>query len=93
MAIPFLLKELAEERIVLLDKAKLSKISFLLGGLVRLIDKGGHTLGIVLSEEKLEEIKEEFEATSPDFLASLEASRHSGHPVSSAEVKRKAGIK
>lgn len=87
-----LLKGLSEEKIMLLEPSKVAKLSFLLKGIVRLIDKKGNTLGIVLDKDTIDEIEEDIEASSPEFLASLEASRKSGR-VSGAEVRKKAGVK
>lgn len=89
--IPSLLKGLAEEKVVLLDPSQASKLPFPLEGIVRLVDKQGNTLGFVLDKETLDELEEELESTSPEFLASLEESRKSGR-VSGEEVKRKAGL-
>lgn len=87
-----LLKGLSEEKIVLLEPSKVAKLSFLLKGIVRLIDKKGNTLGIVLDKETIDEIEEDIEASSPEFLASLEASRKSGR-ISGEEVRKKAGLR
>ena len=86
-----LLNGLAGEKIVVC-KRKSFELPFPLHGIVRLIDKGGRSLGIVLSADTLEDIAEDFEAASPKFLASLEKSRHSGR-VGSAVVKKRLGLK
>ena len=85
-----LLKGLAEEKVVFLKSS--TKLPFSLEGIVRLVDAKGRTLGIVLDRETIEEIEEEAEASRPEFLASLEASRKSGR-VAGKEVCRKAGLK
>jgi len=87
-----LLKGLSEEKIVLLDPLQTTKLSFLLKGIVRLVDKKGNTLGLVLDKKTIDEIEEEVEASSPEFLASLDKSRKSGR-ISGKKVKKKAGIK
>ena len=87
-----LLKGLAEEKIVFLKSGRDARLPFALKGIVRLVDEKGNTLGIVLGRETLEEIEEETEASSPEFLALLEKSRASGR-VSGGAVKRKIGIK
>lgn len=92
MAFPFLLKELAEEKIILLKPGDASKLPFPLEGVVRLVDLKGKTLGIILDKATLDEIEEEGAEQNPDFLASLEASRKSGR-ASGKEVKRKTGLK
>ncbi len=91
MIVP-LLKGLSEEKIVLLKPSQAVKLSFLLKGIVRLVNKKGDTLGLVLDKATIDEIEEEIESSSPEFLASLEASRLSGR-VSGKEVKKKAGLK
>lgn len=87
-----LLKSLSEEKVVLLDAALVSRLPFPLRGIVRLVNKKGETLGLLLDRETLEEIEEEAEASNPEFLAALEASRRSGR-VSGIEVKKKAGLR
>lgn len=87
-----LLKGLSEEKIVVLNPSDTTKLPFSLKGIVRLIDKKGDTLGLVLDKKSLEEIEEEIESSSPEFLASLEVSRRSGR-VTGKEVKKKTGIK
>lgn len=91
MVVP-LLKGLSEEKVVLLDPSQAAKLPFSLKGIVRLVDKKGVTLGLVLDKKTIEEIEEEIESSSPEFLASLEESRKSGR-VSGQEVKKKAGLK
>jgi len=86
-----LLKGLAEEKVILLDSRGASKLPFSLKGIVRLVDTKGRTLGVVLDRETLEEIEEEVEASSPQFLASLAASRRSGR-IPGAALKKKAGL-
>ena len=84
-----LLKGLAEEKVVLIKLAQAAKLPFPLGsGIVRLVDEKGHTLGLVLNQEMIEEIEEEIECGQPGFLASLEASRRSGR-MSGETVRKK----
>jgi hypothetical protein len=87
-----LLKGLSEERVVLLDPSQASKLPFALKGIVRLVDKDGNTLGLVLDRRTLEEIEEELAASSSEFLASLAESRKSGR-IPGNDVKKKAGLK
>ena len=89
MSVP-LLKTLAEERVVLVG-AKRKRFSFLYRGVTRFVDARGHTLGLVIDRKTLDEIEEDLEARTPEFLASLDASRKSGR-VSAAAVKRKARL-
>ena len=86
-----LLKGLTEEKVVLLKPSETSKFSFLLGGIVRLVDRHGKTLALVLDRESLEDIEEDLEASKPSFLAALETSRRSGR-VSGAAVKKRLGV-
>ena len=82
---------LLKEMIVRLENSKTFKLSFPLERVVRIVDKKGVTLGLVLDKQTLEELEEELEASNPEFIASLEASRKSGR-VSGKEVKKKACI-
>ncbi len=89
MQIP-LLKTLAGERVVLVG-AKRKRFSFLYHGITRFVDAKGQTLGLVIDRKTLDEIEEDLEARTPEFLASLEASRKSGR-VSAATVKQKTRL-
>ena len=82
---------LLKEMIVRLENPKTFKLSFPLERVVRIVDKKGATLGLVLDRQTLEELEEELEASNPEFLASLEKSRKSGI-VSGKEVKKKTGL-
>ena len=82
---------LLKEMIVRLENSKTFKLSFPLERVVRIVDKKGVTLGLVLDKQTLEELEEELEASNPKFLASLEVSRKTGR-VSGKEVKKKACI-
>lgn len=92
MVLPLLLKELAEEKVVLLKPSDTSKLPFQLKGITRLVDRKGGTLGLIIAKAALEELEEELEAQNPEFLSSLEESRKSGR-VPGKEVKKKAGLK
>ena len=87
-----LLKGLAEEKVILINSSQAAKLPFALKGIVRLVDKKGNTLGVVLDKGALEDIEEGLEASSPKFWASLEKSRKSGR-VSGQEIERRLGIK
>jgi hypothetical protein len=91
MVLP-LLRGLTEERVVFLNPAQASRLPFALKGIIRLVDRKGNTLGLVLDRKAIEEIEEEVESTSPEFLASLEESRKSGR-VPGSEVRRKIGLR
>ena len=82
---------LLKEMIVRLENSKTFKLSFPLERVVRIVDKKGVTLGLVLDKQTIEELEEELESSSPEFIASLEVSRKSGR-VSGKEVKKKACI-
>ncbi len=84
-----LLKNLVEEKVVLLDRSKRDKLPFPLKGIVRLIDDKGITLALLLDKYAMEEIGEDMEATDPGFLTSLEISRRSGR-IRGEAVKAKA---
>ena len=86
-----LLTGLSEETVVLLGRSQVSGLPFALKGIVRLVDRRGNTLGVVLDKDMLDELEEELLAASPAFLASLEASRRSGR-VSGKEVRKKSGL-
>lgn len=87
-----LLKGLAEEKIVFLDRSKASRLPFSLKGIIRLVNKKGHTLGLILDRETIVEIEEEIEALNSEFLESLKKSRRSGR-ISGTTVKKKIGLK
>ncbi|MBU0571074.1 MAG: hypothetical protein KJ995_05400 [Candidatus Omnitrophica bacterium] len=87
-----MLKGLSEEKVVLLKPSQATKLPFSLTGIVRLVDAKGHTLALILDKETIEGIEEEIEASSPEFLASLDVSRKSGR-VSGGKIRKKAGLK
>ena len=87
-----ILKGLAGEKIVLINPSQAAKLPFTLKGIVRLVDKNGSTISLIIDKKTLDEIEEETEASSPEFLSSLEESRRSGR-VSGEEVKKRLGIK
>ena len=89
--VSFLLKGLAEEKIVFSKTSKSIKLSLPARGILRIVDKKGKTLGLLLDKASLDDLEEELEASTPKFLASLEKSRKSGR-VSSTDIKRAAGL-
>ena len=62
-----------------------------LKGVVRVVDNRSRPIGLFLDAEALAELLEDLEASSPDFLASLERSRRSGR-VSSKAIERRLGL-
>jgi len=62
-----------------------------LKGIVRVVDNKSRPIGLFLDAEALEELREDLEASSPAFLASLERSRRSGR-VSSKAIERRLGL-
>jgi len=88
---PSLLKTLAEENVVLLNRSLKSKIPFSLEGTTRIVDKQGNTLALLLGKSVLEEVKEDIDSNNPSFLISLDKSRRSGR-VSGKSVKAKAKL-
>ena len=85
------LKNLTREKIVLLKRS--AKLPFpLKEGIVRLVDKKGHTLALVLDRETIAEIEEGFSASDPKFLSSIVKSRASGR-VAGSEIKKKLKMK
>lgn len=82
---------------VLLGEEVVSLKSFLanpskyLKGVVRVVDNNTRSVGIFLDAKALEELLEDLEASSPAFLASLDASRRSGR-VSGAVIKKRLGL-
>lgn len=83
-----LLKGLSEERTMLADSSQELRSLFPLDGVVRLMDKKGNTLGLIIGKETLDDINEDIEASNPAFWASLDASRKSGR-VSGEKVRRR----
>lgn len=61
-----------------------------LKGVLRIVDKG-KTYGLFLDKDAVEELLEDLEYSSPEFLESLEKSRKSGR-VSGAKVKKELGL-
>ena len=88
---PSLLKTLAEENVVLLNRSLKSKIPFSLEGTTRIVDKQGNTLALLLGKSVLEEVKEDIDFNNPSFLISLDKSRRSGR-VSGKSIKAKAKL-
>lgn len=85
------LKNLAEEEIVLLKNAKNFKLPISFHGILRIVDKTGGTVGVFLDKETLDDLEEDIESSNPSFIAALEESRSSGR-VSGDSVKDKAGL-
>ena len=83
---------LLKEKIVRLENSKTFKLLFPLQSVVRVVDKKGVTLGLVLDKQTLEELEEKLESLSPEFWKEIELSRKSGR-VSSKEIERRLGIK
>jgi len=82
-----LLKALTEEKVIMLNRSAKAKLPFALEGIIRLVDKEGNTLALLLDRETLEDLEEDIEASNPDFLASLDKSRRSGkESVGSREI-------
>jgi hypothetical protein len=88
LMVPSLLKELSEEKVVLLNSSAVSRLPFPVDRVVRLVDTKGNTIGLLLDKETLEEMGEEVDALAPSFLSSLEHSRKSGR-IAGVKVKRK----
>lgn len=80
---------LGEEVVAL--KSFLAHPSKYLKGIVRVVDARARPVGLFLDAEALDELLEDLEASSPAFLASLDASRRSGR-VSGAVVKKRLGV-
>lgn len=87
-----LLRDLAKEKIVPLEASKAAGLPFPLEGVVRLVDKNGHMLAVVLDRHTWSDFLEYLEYSSPEFWNEIELSRKSGR-VSSKEIERKLGIK
>lgn len=87
-----LLKDFAEEKIVPLEPSKTKKLPFPLEGVVRLVDRKGRILAVVLDREAWMDLLEYLEYSNPDFWEEVESSRKSGR-VSAKEIERRLGIK
>ena len=87
-----LLKEFSKERIVLMGSTKTSQLPFPLEGIVRLVDKKGRMLAMVLDKEVWNEFLEYLEYSDPKFWKEIEVSRKSGR-VSSQAIERRLAIK
>ena len=88
---PTLLKTLADEKVVLLDRSLELKLPFSLEGITRIVDKQGNTLALLLGKSTLEEVEEDLDSINPDFLTSIDRSRRSRRTSGNA-VKVKAGL-
>ena len=87
-----LLKEFAQEKIVLMNSGKKHKLPFNLEGITRLIDKKGHMLAVVLDKKSWENLLETLEYEDPGFWNDIAASRKSGR-VPASDIERRLGIK
>ena len=87
-----LFKDFVNEKIISLEPSKASKLPFPLDGVVRLVDKKGNTLAVVLDKDAWTDFLEYLEYQSPEFWQEIEESRKSGR-VSSKEIKKRLGIK
>lgn len=87
-----LLKDLANEKIVLLEPSKTSELPFPLEGVVRLVDKKGSILAVVLDKSTWQDFLEYLEYSSPEFWEEIKSSRKSGR-VSAKEIEKRLGIK
>ena len=87
-----LLKNLSQEKIVLINHSQESKLPFTLKGVVRLVDPKGNTIGLVMDKETLDGIEEEMAAASPAFWTRIGRSRKSGR-VTSEKIEKRLHIK
>lgn len=62
-----------------------------LKGVVRLVDKDAHPVGLFLDSQAVDELLEDLEAASSAFRARLEHSRRSGR-VSAKAIERRLGL-
>jgi len=88
---PTLLKTLADEKVVLLNRSLELKLPFSLEGITRIVDKQGNTLALLLGKSSLDEVEEDLDSINPNFLASIDRSRRS-HRTSGNALKVKAGL-
>ena len=87
-----LLNDLAKEKVIPLEPSKTARLPFPLEGVVRLVDKKGHMLAVVLDKQAWADFLEYLEYSSPEFWNEIELSRKSGR-VSSKLIERRLGIK
>jgi hypothetical protein len=86
-----LVKEFVKETVVCLGPSTRQKLPFPLEGVVRLVDRKGHLLGMVCDKKVWEELSEWLEYADPAFWNELDASRKSGR-VSSKTIERRLGM-
>lgn len=79
------LKLLTEEKIVPLSKLASAPRKYL-KGVVRVVDNG-NSLGVFLDAKAADELLEDIEASSPEFMTKIERSRKSGR-VSLEKIER-----
>ena len=87
-----LLKEFSKEKVILMESSKASRLPFRLEGVVRLVDKKGHMLAMVLDRQVWAEFLEQLEYSDPKFWEEIESSRKSGR-VSAKAIERRLGLK
>jgi len=87
-----LFKDFVNEKIISLEPSKASKLPFPLDGVVRLVDKKGNTLAVVLDKDAWTDFLEYLEYQSPEFWQEIKSSRKSGR-VSSKAIEKRLGIK
>ena len=72
------LSSLFREEVVSVASFVANPRRFLHHGVVRMVDKRAKTVGLFLDAEAVDELREELEAASPAFAASLQRSRSCG---------------
>src|SRR3989338_1598498 len=87
-----LFKEFSKEKVILIESSKASRLPFRLEGVVRLVDKKGRMLAMVLDRQVWAEFLEQFEYSDPKFWEEIESSRKSGR-VSAKAIERRLGLK
>jgi hypothetical protein len=86
MATPLLLREE-----VVTVASFLAHPSKYLKGIVRLVDRDAHAVGLFLDAEALDELLEDLETAAPALRARLDRSRRSGR-VSAKSIERRLGL-
>lgn len=82
-----MLQTFLREEIIPVSKF-LNKPKNYLKGVVRLVDRSSKLVGIFFDKAAVDELREEFESKSPEFIKKIEQSRVSGR-VSAAAVKKR----
>lgn len=75
-----------------MESSKTSRLPFRLEGVVRLVDKKGRMLAMVLDRQVWDKFLEQFEYSDPKFWEEIESSRKSGM-VSAKAIERRLGLK